>query len=145
MIIPGWTYKYFAGLSNRSSSPKYGLPKWIYTCWPEAIWPKMVLTSQCFLAPSKPSSFPCGYLLLMLTVLLLLLLLSHFSRVRLCAGPHRRQPTRLPSLGFSRQEYCSGSSVPSLDKHSISRQRKVGKGSNLLNPKNLLFIVLALP
>ena len=22
--------------------------------------------------------------------------------------PHRQQPTRLPSLGFSRQEYCSG-------------------------------------
>ena len=29
------------------------------------------------------------------TVILLLLLLSHFSRVRLCATPHRRQPTRL--------------------------------------------------
>ena len=27
---------------------------------------------------------------------LLLLLLSHFSRVQLCATPERRQPTRLP-------------------------------------------------
>ena len=35
---------------------------------------------------------------------LLLLLLSHFSRVRLCATP---------SLGFSRQEHCSGLPFPS--------------------------------
>ena len=35
---------------------------------------------------------------------LLLLLLSHFSRVRLCATP---------SLGFSRQEYWSGVPLPS--------------------------------
>ena len=27
--------------------------------------------------------------------------------------PHRRQPTRLPSLGFSRQEHQSGLSLPS--------------------------------
>ena len=44
--------------------------------------------------------------------LLLLLLLSHFSRVQLCAT-HRRQPTRLPSLGFSRQEHWSGLPFPS--------------------------------
>ena len=38
------------------------------------------------------------------SVLLLLLLLSHFSRVRLCATP---------SLGFSRQEHWSGLPFPS--------------------------------
>ena len=38
------------------------------------------------------------------TLLLLLLLLSRFSRVRLCATP---------SLGFSRQEQCSGLPFPS--------------------------------
>ena len=30
------------------------------------------------------------------------------------------------------------------DKYPISRQRKVGKGSNLLNPKNPLFVVFLL-
>ena len=35
-------------------------------------------------------------LFIMLLLLLLLLLLSLFSHVRLCATPHRRQPTRLP-------------------------------------------------
>ena len=39
-----------------------------------------------------------------LLILLLLLLLSHFSRVRLCATP---------SLGFSRQEHWSGLPFPS--------------------------------
>ena len=38
--------------------------------------------------------------------LLLLLLLSHFSRVQLCATPP-------PSLGFSRQEHWSGLPFPS--------------------------------
>ena len=32
--------------------------------------------------------------------------------------PHRWQPTRLPSLGFSRQEYWSGVPLPSL--HTLS-------------------------
>ena len=45
-------------------------------------------------------------------LLLLLLLLRHFSRVRLCAT-QRRQPTRLSSLGFSRQEHWSGLPFPS--------------------------------
>ena len=41
--------------------------------------------------------------------LLLLLLLSHFSRVRLCATP---------SLGFSRQEHWSGLPFPSPTRES---------------------------
>ena len=42
--------------------------------------------------------------------LLLLLLLSHISRVRLCATPSHKAP---PSLGFSWQEHWSGLPFPS--------------------------------
>ena len=45
--------------------------------------------------------------------LLLLLLLSHFSRVRLCATPQTADHQAPPSLGFSRQEYWSGLPFPS--------------------------------
>ena len=45
--------------------------------------------------------------------LLLLLLLSHFSRVRLCATPETAAPQAPPSLGFSRQEHWSGLPFPS--------------------------------
>ena len=44
---------------------------------------------------------------------LLLLLLSHFSRVRLCAAPQTAAHQAPPSLGFSRQEYWSGLPFPS--------------------------------
>jgi len=44
---------------------------------------------------------------------LLLLLLSHFSRVRLCATPETAAQQGPPSLGFSRQEYWSGLPFPS--------------------------------
>ena len=39
----------------------------------------------------------------LLSVLLLLLLLSHFSRVRLCATPQTAAHEAAPSLGFSRE------------------------------------------
>ena len=45
--------------------------------------------------------------------LLLLLLLSHFSRVRLCATPWTTAHQVPPSLGFSRQEHWSGLPLPS--------------------------------
>ena len=45
--------------------------------------------------------------------LLLLLLLSHFSRVRLCATPQTAAHQAPPSLGFSRQEHWSGLPFPS--------------------------------
>ena len=45
--------------------------------------------------------------------MLLLLLLSRFSRVRLCATPHKAAHQALPSLGFSRQEHWSGLPFPS--------------------------------
>ena len=41
----------------------------------------------------------------MTNLLLLLLLLSHFSRVRLCATPETTAHQAPPSLGFSRQEH----------------------------------------
>jgi len=44
---------------------------------------------------------------------LLLLLLSHFSRVRLCATPEMAAHQAPPSLGFSRQEQWSGLPFPS--------------------------------
>ena len=43
----------------------------------------------------------------------LLLLLSHFSRVRLCATPQTVAHQAPPSLGFSRQERWSGLPFPS--------------------------------
>ena len=39
---------------------------------------------------------------------LLLLLLSHFSRVQLCATPEMAAHQAPPSLGLSRQEHWSG-------------------------------------
>ena len=46
-------------------------------------------------------------------LLLLLLLLSHFSRVRLCATPETAVHQAILSLGFSRQEHWSGLPFPS--------------------------------
>ena len=45
-------------------------------------------------------------------LLLLLLLLSHFSRVRLCATPWTAAHQATPSIGFSRQEHWSGLPFP---------------------------------
>ena len=44
---------------------------------------------------------------------LLLLLLSHFSRVQLCATPWTAAHQAPPSLEFSRQEHWSGLPLPS--------------------------------
>ena len=46
----------------------------------------------------------------------LLLLLSHFSRVQLCATPQTAAHQAPPSLGFSRQEHWSWLPFPSLIK-----------------------------
>ena len=45
--------------------------------------------------------------------MLLLLLLSHFSRVQLCATPEMAAHQAPPSLGFSRQEHWNGLPFPS--------------------------------
>ena len=42
----------------------------------------------------------------------LAMLLSHFSRVRLCATPWTAAHQAPPSMGFSRQEYWSGAPLP---------------------------------
>ena len=55
-----------------------------------------------------------------------LLLLSHFSRVRLCATPEMAAHQAPPSMGFSRQEYWSG--VPL----ALTRRTFVGKVMSLL-------------
>ena len=44
-----------------------------------------------------------------------MLLLSHFSRVRLCATPWTAAYQASPSMGFSRQEHWSGLPFPSLE------------------------------
>ena len=46
-------------------------------------------------------------------IIRLLLLLSHYSRVWLCATPQTAAHQAPPSLGFSRQEYWSGLPFPS--------------------------------
>ena len=46
-------------------------------------------------------------------ILLVLLLLSHFSRVQLCATPQMAAYQSPPSLGFSRQEQWNGLPFPS--------------------------------
>ena len=53
---------------------------------------------------------------------MLLLLLSHFSRVRLCATPEMEAHQSLPSLGFSRQEHWSGLPFPSPMHESEKRK-----------------------
>ena len=55
------------------------------------------------------------FIVYLVTVLLslLLLLLSHFSRVRLCATQQMAARQAPLSLGFSRQEHWSGLPFPS--------------------------------
>ena len=59
----------------------------------------------------------------------LLLLLSHFSRVRLCATPETAAHQAPPSLGFSRQEHWSGAPFP-----SPVHESEKGKGSGSVVP-----------
>ena len=59
-------------------------------------------------SPGKNTGVGCHFLLQCIKVKVKLL-----SRVRLCVTPWTAAHQALPSLGFSRQEYCSGSPVPS--------------------------------
>ena len=63
-------------------------------------------------------------------LLLLLLLVSHFSRVRLCATPWMTAHQAPPSLGFSRQEHWSGLPFPSL-----MRESEVAQSCPTLQPQ----------
>ena len=56
--------------------------------------------------------------------IVLCLLLSHFSRVRLCATPQTTAHQAPPSLGFSRQEHWSGLPFPS-PMHESEKKVKV--------------------
>ena len=57
---------------------------------------------------------------------LLLLLLSHVSHVQFCATPKTAAHQAPPSLGFSRQEHCTGLPLPSPQTHCwlISKQEQ---------------------
>ena len=67
-------------------------------------------------------------------LLLLLLLLSHFSRVRLCATPQTAAHQASPSLGFSRQEHWSGCHFP-LQCMKVNSESEVAQlGPTLSNP-----------
>ena len=80
---------------------------------------------------------------LVVVQLLLLLLLSHFSRVRLCATPQTAAHQASPSLGFSRQEHWSGLPFPPPihDSEKWKWSRSVGSNSERphgLQPTRLL-------
>ena len=68
---------------------------------------------------------------------LLLLLLSHFSRVRLCATPETAAHQAPPSLGFSRQDYWSGLPFPSPMHESEKWKWSQSVMSNSLRPHGL--------
>ena len=68
---------------------------------------------------------------------MLLLLLSRFSHVWLWAPPpHRWQPTRLPSLGFSRQEPWSGLPFPSPMHESENESEVAQSYPTFSNPRD---------
>ena len=56
----------------------------------------------------------------------MLLLLSHFSRVWLCATPKMTAHEAPPSLGFSRQEHWSGMTFPS-PMHEVKSESEVAQ------------------
>ena len=69
---------------------------------------------------------------------MLLLLLSHFSRVRLCATPQTAAHQAPLSLGFSRQEHWSGLPFPSPIHESEKWKWSRSVVSNSLKPHGLL-------
>ena len=68
-------------------------------------------SSKSFIA--LPLTFMSATPLELICVCGVMLLLSHFSRVRLCATPETAAHQASPSLGFSRQEHWSGLPFPS--------------------------------
>ena len=62
------------------------------------------------------------------------LLLSHFSRVWLCATPEMTAHQVPPSLGFSRQEHWSGLPFPSPMHESENESEVAQSGPTLSNP-----------
>ena len=82
----------------------------VFAYCPQGLHKLSLLTHQLYIFIY--CHFPIFSLLLAL-LSNLLLLLSHFSRVRLCATPQTGAHQAPPSLGFSRQEYWSGLPFPS--------------------------------
>ena len=64
-------------------------------------------------------------------------MLSHFSRVRLCATPQMAAHQAPPSLGFSRQEYWSRVPLPSPMHESEKRKWSRSVVSNSYQPHGL--------
>ena len=75
---------------------------WLLLLHPNPLWWKghcyLVLAWECVVGLHETGQFQ----------LLWHQWLRHAAAVKSRQSPHRRQPTRLPSLGFSRQEYWSG-------------------------------------
>ena len=70
------------------------------------------------------------------------MLLSHFSRVRLCATPETAAHQAPPSMGVSRQEYWSGVPLPSP--HCIKYIMKSKKEKKFLRRKLLASYIIKL-
>ena len=67
--------------------------------------------------------------------MLLLLLLSHFSRVRLCATPQTAAHQAPQSLGFSRQQHWSGVPLPSPSLSVCFPETSLNKGKRKIQSK----------
>ena len=94
---------------------------------------------------SWPTNWTCvscifwigGQILYHYATLLLLLLLSHLSRVRLCATQWTAAHQAPPSLGFSRQEHWSGLPFPSRMHESEKWKSSCSVVSNSSRPHGL--------
>ena len=62
-------------------------------------------------------------------------MLSHFSRVQLCATPQMAAHQAPPSTGFFRQEYCSGLPFPSPNQTQKS-SKNISKPNTTMYKKN---------
>ena len=78
----------------------------LVTCF--ARWALPMVPAPPCPPPHPPCSPASGLVLLQPGGCMLLLLLSHFSRVQLCATPSTAAHQAPPSLGSSRQEHWSG-------------------------------------
>ena len=82
--------------------------------WTEMEWEVLAGAEDHPLCPPLASEFGITInIIRIIRIFCLLLLLSHFSRVRLCATPETAAHQAAPSLGFSRQEHWSGLPFPS--------------------------------
>ena len=104
-VIP-WTIAHQASLSVECSGQEYcsRLPFPDSGIEPASLaFPGLPGRFFTTVSPGKPI-----YHIYSINVNIHMLLLSHFSRVRLCATPQTAAHQAPPSLGFSRQEHWSG-------------------------------------